>query len=709
MSVNNIRMAILSADNRCVGHLDNSTESGLHYFKDSFVDYLEGAAGVFTFTAPAGHPESQYLVDGNKIAFVYQNKDRYYTIVKASPSEHTIDVTAYSLCLDLINEQSPAYEAAQAMTFAQYLAIFCDEDYLAINRNEVDGVAIKHTWDGTSTLLARLYSLATVFSAEIEFLPILRADYTLERIEVNVYAQHDETHQGIGEARQDIVMQYGVNVKGIRKTSDITGLYTSIYATGKDGITISGIARTVTDSDGEVLYFTEAGSPVLYAKQARDRYPSSISEDGGYIQYSPGQATDYETAEALYGYMLGRLKVISQPAVSYEVDGYDALNVGDTVIIKDEEFQPPLYLAARVSQQKWSVTQPEQNKTTFDNFTEYVATISNTSASSVPVDVVARTAARSASLAAYNAREAAKVADTKAAAAQTTAAQAKTAIETQEQYFWHDSEGAHVAETAEGATGKNLLLTSDGMQIRDGTEVLATFSADEIDLLEDALRLRTTTGAAGHQTQIRMDVDEAAATDTQSLVLAMNRTQTGDAQRNYPWIGLYYFPTAETDKERISILANWIDIRNPGWGANGKYSPGDFPGTRMLSNGFRIVNEYIYSTEVNISTSPQRLIYLQRNGVTVRAAFLIQGAFAQGSTSLGVVIPEGFRPTVRTYLPSEKLFRTDNSSLTSTTEVAAIIDTNGTVTLLCSAAADSNWRFSAAPVWFTSNAWPASS
>lgn len=375
MSINNIRMAILSADNRCVGHLDNSTESGLHYFKDSFVDYLEGAAGVFTFSAPAGHPESQHLVEGNKIAFVYQNKDRYYTIVKAAPSEHTIDVTAYSLCLDLINEQSPAYEAAQAMTFAQYLAVFCDEDYLTINRNEVDGVAIKHTWDGTSTLLARLYSLATVFSAELEFLPILRADYTLERIEVNVYAQHDETHQGIGEARQDIVMQYGVNVRGIRKTSDITGLYTSIYATGKDGITISDIARTVTDSDGDVLYFTEAGSPVLYAKQARDRYPSSISEDGGYIQYSPGQATDYETAEALYGYMLGRLKVISQPAVSYEVDGYDALNVGDTVIIKDEEFQPPLYLAARVSQQNICLTDPTKNQTIFDNFTEMVSQV----------------------------------------------------------------------------------------------------------------------------------------------------------------------------------------------------------------------------------------------------------------------------------------------------------------------------------------------
>ncbi len=701
MSINNIRMAILSADNRCVGHLDNSTENGLHYFKDSFTDYLEGAAGVFTFTAPAGHPDSQYLVEGNKIAFVYQDKDRYYTIVKAAPSEHTIDVTAYSLCLDLINEQSPAYEAQTAMTFAQYLAIFCDDDYLTINRNEVDGVAIKHTWDGTSTLLARLYSLATVFSAEIEFLPILRADYTLERIEVNVYAQHDETHQGIGEDRQDIVMQYGVNVRGVRKTSDITGLYTSIYATGKDGITISDIARTVTDSDGEVLYFTEAGSPILYAKQARDRYPSSISEDGGYIQYSPGQATDYETAEALYGYMLGRLKVISQPAVSYEVDGYDALNVGDTVIIKDEEFQPPLYLAARVSQQKWSVTQPEQNKTTFDNFTEYAATISNTAASSVPVDVVARTAARAASLAAYNAREAAKVADTKAASAQTTAAQAKTAIETQEQYFWHDSEGAHVAETAEGATGKNLLLTADGMQIRDGDTILAAFTAEEVDLLESAMRLRAgVIGTHGMQTQLRADITHDFE-GTREMIMGINMTDYQDYYDSNPMPYLRLILDPSVPKGTVWLAGNDVFLGNPG----GTGQPGQKG--RVRSNGYEIMTEYFAQTTVTIGTN--RYLYLRRIGRTVQATLMYLGPIAAGVTNLGAIIPEGFRPLYASYSSSTRWMKPTTGELTTNTETIIYAKITGEVELHTSAAADNLWALNLTFSYLCQSAWPASS
>lgn len=369
----NIRIAILSSDNRVVGFLDNSAAGALHFHSDSIKDYLEGNAGTFSFTAPAMHPEAALLQAGNKLSFRLDNRDRYYTIVKAEPGERDVYVTAYSTCLDLINETVGSYEAASAMSFVDYLAAFCDEDYLIVNINEVSDRRIQNKWDGSSTLLSRLYSLANVFSAEIEFVPVLRQDYTLDHIEVNVYKQHSDTDQGVGDARNDVKLVFGRNVKSVRKTVDITSLYTSIYATGKDGLDISGIARTVTDSDGQVLYTTAAGSGILYAPQARDRYPSSVSADGGYIQYTA--STNYESAEELYGYMLGRLKELSEPAVSYKVDGYENLNVGDTVRIVDEGFNPPMYLFARVTQQNICLTDPTKNQTIFDNFTEMVSQV----------------------------------------------------------------------------------------------------------------------------------------------------------------------------------------------------------------------------------------------------------------------------------------------------------------------------------------------
>lgn len=63
--------------------------------------------------------------------------------------------------------------------------------------------------------------------------------------------------------------------------------------------------------------------------------------------------------------------------------------------------------------------------------------------------------------------------------------------ETTQWHFWHDGEGAHVSERerpAEGepVEGKNLLLSGDVIQLRDGEEVLASFSADAVGLLAGA-------------------------------------------------------------------------------------------------------------------------------------------------------------------------------------------------------------------------------
>lgn len=54
-------------------------------------------------------------------------------------------------------------------------------------------------------------------------------------------------------------------------------------------------------------------------------------------------------------------------------------------------------------------------------------------------------------------------------------------------HFWHDEEGAHVTEgdrpaDGEAIVGKNVLLTGDGLQVRDGTKLLARFADGVIDL-----------------------------------------------------------------------------------------------------------------------------------------------------------------------------------------------------------------------------------
>lgn len=53
---------------------------------------------------------------------------------------------------------------------------------------------------------------------------------------------------------------------------------------------------------------------------------------------------------------------------------------------------------------------------------------------------------------------------------------------TTRQYFWHDDQGAHVTTSPGSVAGKNTLINSNGMQVRDGTSALATFGADQVTL-----------------------------------------------------------------------------------------------------------------------------------------------------------------------------------------------------------------------------------
>lgn len=366
-----IRIAVLDQMDQVLSYMDNTGPKSLHYYDDELHEYLQGSAYTYNFTCDACHEDSQYIVEGNKISFrdEEQQKDYYLNIVHVEKDEQEIRAECYGLLFELLNEEKEAYAAAQAMTFAQYYAVFDPEGSTVLGMNEVSDRSIKHEWTGTETLLARLYSLANAFSAEIEFITELNDDYSLKRVVVNVYREHSDDYQGIGRARTDITLRYGKEVTGITKTSDITELYTAIRPTGKDGLQITDLVKTEYDENGNVEFQSSAGNNAILAVQARDRFPSNLTRlEDGYIMRIWSYETD--NVEMLYGQALAELKKICEPQVSYEVEGYFDTAIGDTVNIVDEAYNPTLYLNARVTEQIRSFTDPTQNKTTFSNFRE---------------------------------------------------------------------------------------------------------------------------------------------------------------------------------------------------------------------------------------------------------------------------------------------------------------------------------------------------
>ena len=372
--MDSIRIAILSANNTPVAFMDNAHKKSMHYWGDELHEYLQGAANTYTFTVNAKHPDAEHVTVGNKVAFTYKGKSYCLNIVNTDQTEKIITATAWSLSFELINEDAGEYKAGKAMSFEEYLAVFDAERTLKLGLNEVSDKRITNEWTGTTSVLKRLFSLANVFSAEIEFETVLNSDYSLKEIVLNVYRKHSDTDSGVGEYRNDIVLRYGKGITGIRKTTDAEKLYTCIQPTGKDGLTINGLDKKEYDENGNIEYFTDGA--IIRAPQARDRFPSNIvNKADAYILMRKEYDTD--SKDKLYSMALSDLKTASEPVVTYEVDGYFDTNIGDTVRMQDQEWTPVLYLQARVSEQVRSLTNPKTAKTVFTNYKELTSEISD--------------------------------------------------------------------------------------------------------------------------------------------------------------------------------------------------------------------------------------------------------------------------------------------------------------------------------------------
>lgn len=372
-----IRIAVLTPYDKVLAFLDNTVPSAMHYFDETLHTYLKGSSYTFEFTTMTAHDDAAFLVEGNKLSFKRKNKDYYLTIMNVEKGGDETKVTAYGLCLELTNEYVGEYKATKAMSFAEYVNAFGFEQSFVIGKNEVSDKRITHEWTGDDTVLARLYSIANVFDAELEFVTQLNDDYSLKRVVLNVYRAHSDSNQGMGSDKRSTILRYPSNIYGITKTSDITELYTAIRPTGRNGLQLNSISgRVVKDSNGNVLY--KVGDNNLLAPQARDRFPSTLKTNHNNDMYiAKIWSYDTDNVEVLYGQALAELKKNCVPKVTYDVDAYIDADIGDTFTIEDAEYSPTLYLEARITEQEICFTDSEKCKTIFDNFEEKQSQISS--------------------------------------------------------------------------------------------------------------------------------------------------------------------------------------------------------------------------------------------------------------------------------------------------------------------------------------------
>lgn len=357
--INNVRIAIRdSTDSHNVAFFDNV--SGIRYQSANLQRFLAGSASILTIEYNSKDIDT--IRTGCKLAFIYKQRAYWLNIMDLSKKGYKVEITAYSLSLELNQEERGAHKPANAMSFAEYLAYYDPEHALELGVNEVADKRIKLEWTGTDTILARLFSIANSFDAELEFTVELNQDYSLKRQVLNVYKKGN-----LGSNRAASPIRVGRGLKVINYSDNLKELRTAVRATGKDGLTIDGLNKKVYDDDGNLLYYSSGMT--VYAPQSRDKYPSvGKKSNDNWIIKELGE-TEYSTKEALWGYMLGELKKICVPEITYDIEGAVDGDVGDTrTLIDDVHYDPPLYVQGRISELTEDLITGKVTKSTLTNF-----------------------------------------------------------------------------------------------------------------------------------------------------------------------------------------------------------------------------------------------------------------------------------------------------------------------------------------------------
>lgn len=359
MSKNNVRIAIRdSTDSHNVAFFDN--KAGIKYKSANLHRFLAGSASILTIKYNSKDIDS--IRSGCKLAFRYKNRDYWLNVMSFEKKGFEVELTAYSLGLELNNETRGEHKPSNAMSIAEYVAYYDPEHALTIGVNEVSDKRIKLEWTGTDTILARLFSVANSFGAELDFNVELNDDYSLKRQVLNIYKKGN-----LGTNKVSQPVRVGKELKVINYSDNIKELRTAVRATGKDGLTIDGLNKKIYDNNKELLYYSSGMT--VYAPQSRDRFPSvGKGSNDNWIIKELGE-TEYSTKEALWGYMLGELKKICVPEITYEVEGAIDAGIGDTqTLIDDIHFEPALYVQARVSELEDDILTGKVTNSTFINF-----------------------------------------------------------------------------------------------------------------------------------------------------------------------------------------------------------------------------------------------------------------------------------------------------------------------------------------------------
>lgn len=343
-----------------------ATTSGIYDDKHTLT--LDAGSSSYEFKISKNDEASRYMDSGNYI--VLQNdggKTWLFTILDYEETQYTKTVYAEDAGIELLNKACDIWKANGPHSFEYYFNLVTSGTPWKLGVNQLAGLERTLTYEGRDTGLGRLLSILKGFdNAECTFDVTVKMNAPSD-FKINVYKQ-------VGSDRSDVQMVYSHELNDIVKKESRAEFVTALCGVGgtiqtEDGQGNTQDAGNIDFTDLEYNHdglVTTKGDKFLRAVDANKRFnPGQTTYIEAFYEY------DTQSPSELLNRTITRLKTYSEPQYTYTADVKvidSTLKIGDTVTIIDHDYNPALYLSARVAKLEKSYTDPAQNTIEFCNY-----------------------------------------------------------------------------------------------------------------------------------------------------------------------------------------------------------------------------------------------------------------------------------------------------------------------------------------------------
>lgn len=337
-------------------------------YDDKHTLTLDAGSSSYEFKIDKADEASQCMDSGNYIVLQNDNgKTWLFTILDYEETQYTKTVYAEDAGIELLNKACDIWKANGPHSFEYYFNLVTSGTPWKLGVNQLAGLERTLKYEGRDTGLGRLLSILKGFdNAECTFDVAVKMNAPSE-FKINVYKR-------VGSDRSDVQMVYSHELNNITKKESRAEFVTALCGVGgttqtEDGQGNTQDAGNIDFADLEYNHdglVTTKGDKFLRAVDANKRFnPGQTTYIEAFYEY------DTQSASELLNRTITRLKTYSEPQYTYTADVKvidSTLKIGDTVTIIDHDYNPALYLSARVAKLEKSYTDPSQNTIEFCNY-----------------------------------------------------------------------------------------------------------------------------------------------------------------------------------------------------------------------------------------------------------------------------------------------------------------------------------------------------